>query len=227
MAILNLTQFQQMSAGFGPLPLVAPGTYIGVILDNRDEFAVDRPKFNNREERESVDLTRFLAGILCRGGEPQLVQSSGMKITLDPRSALITFLSGYLGRVPESGFDCASLVGMPGLITVIQATTRRGEDYCKFIAISALPPTMASLGPRLEDFNPLLAQLRSSQRAAQAAPPVPVRPPAPAAPLAALTLAQAQQYLQQQGVGSLPSNPSSSAPSKATHPAPRSKIPFC
>jgi hypothetical protein len=64
MAKLN----QPESAGFDTGALAPTGTVIATCLDIQDEFGVERPKFENPQEKEVLDVTRFLFGFKGQDG---------------------------------------------------------------------------------------------------------------------------------------------------------------
>ena len=63
---------------------IAPqGQYIGVCLEIEDRFGVTRKKYNNKNEEEVRDVTRFLFGLKClQTGAVYLVQTYEYTLSL-------------------------------------------------------------------------------------------------------------------------------------------------
>jgi hypothetical protein len=118
---------------------VAPaGTWVATIVDIRDEFGVTRPKYENPQETEVVDLTCFLFGFRDQGNQPHLLASRTMRISGNEKSTLFGFLKAILGRAPQYGWDYCELKGTRCLLTVEHAPRRDGSGV--FPSVAALSP---------------------------------------------------------------------------------------
>ena len=123
--------------------LAAPGTYVATILDIRDEFGVQRQKYQSME-METVDLTTFLFGYRDAQGGEHRVSSRRMRISGNEKSTLFAFLKSLLGRAPQYGWDYLELRGRQCLLTVEHVQRRDGTGV--FAAIAALSPVPAGFG---------------------------------------------------------------------------------
>lgn len=148
--------------------LAPAGTFVATILEIRDEFGVQRQKFQSTEI-ETVDLTTFLFGFRDAQGYEHRCASRRMKISGNEKSSLFAFLKGLLGRAPQYGWDYMELRGKQCLLTVEHVTRRDGTGV--FAAIAALSPVPQGMGQPFDG-----AQGRP------AAQPVGVRPMAGPAP---------------------------------------------
>jgi len=118
---------------------VAPAvTWVATIVDIRDEFGVTRPKYENPQETEVVDLTCFLFGFRDQGNQPHLLASRTMRISGNEKSTLFGFLKAILGRAPQYGWDYCELKGTRCLLTVEHAPRRDGSGV--FPSVAALSP---------------------------------------------------------------------------------------
>ncbi len=123
--------------------LAPPGTFVATVLDIRDEFGVQRTKFQSTEI-ETVDLTCFLLGFFDQQGFEHRVSSRRMKISGNEKSSLFAFLKCLLGRAPQYGWDYMALKGAQCLVTVEHIGKRDGTGV--FAAIAALSPVPAGFG---------------------------------------------------------------------------------
>ena len=158
--------------------LAPAGTYVATVIDIRDEFGVQRQRFQSAEN-ETVDLTTFLFGFRDAQGYEHRVASRRMKISGNEKAALFAFLKCLLGRAPQYGWDYMAVKGAQCLLTVEHVTKRDGTGV--FAAIAALSPVPAGFGQAA----PAAAAPRPAAVApvAGAAYPVPARPqPAAMAP---------------------------------------------
>lgn len=149
--------------------LAPAGTYVATVIDVRDEFGVQRQKFQSTEI-ETVDLTTFLFGFRDAQGYEHRVASRRMKISGNEKAALFAFLKCLLGRAPQYGWDYMAVKGAQCLLTVEHVTKRDGTGV--FAAIAALSPVPAAF-----------AQGSGAPQAGfgQSAPQAPVVAPRPAA----------------------------------------------
>lgn len=125
------------SNGFDTGDVAPAGDYIATCIDIADEFGVTRRKYQS-EETEQIDVTRFLFGFKAADGKLYKVQTFEMKISGSPKSALYKFLSSWLGKAPNMGWDYLELKGKGAVIKVEQVTSQMGKVYNKIVSI--LPP---------------------------------------------------------------------------------------
>ena len=153
--------------------LAPAGTFTAMVIDIKDEFGVQRQKFQSLE-METVDLTCFLFGFRDAQGYEHRVSSRRMKISGNPKSSLFTFLKCLQGCAPEYGRDYMSLKGAQCLLTVEHIQKRDGAGV--FAAIAALSPVPAGFGQ--------IAPAAASPRPVAVAPMAGGMYPAPARPAA-------------------------------------------
>lgn len=89
---------QPESNGFAIEALAPTGTFIATCLDVQDQFGVERPKFENPQEKEALDVTRFLFGFRGQDGRVHKVQSFEFRISGSPKSNLFKFLTSWPGQ---------------------------------------------------------------------------------------------------------------------------------
>ena len=70
--------------GFDTGALAPAGTFVATCLDIQDQFGVDRPKFENPQETEKLDITRFLFGFSGQDNQTYKVQSFEVRISGAP-----------------------------------------------------------------------------------------------------------------------------------------------
>lgn len=114
------------------------GTFEATIIDVRDKMGVERTKFQS-QETEVVDLTAFLFGYRGADGKPYRIDTRPMKISGHPKSALVQFVTGLLGRTPEVGYDTMRLKGTKCLLTVAHVTGESGTPYATIMSATPLP----------------------------------------------------------------------------------------
>lgn len=170
-----LTAKAESSHGFQIDELAPAGDYVATCIDIADEFCVSRQKYQS-EEFEDVDVTRFLFGIKGGDGKLYKVQTFEMKISGSPKSTLYKFLTAWLGKAPDYGWDYCSLKGHGAVISIEHVVSQMGTTYPK---ISRLTPVKTSLA----DYS---AQIVPAERFGVAQAPV-----APVAPVAQAPVAQA------------------------------------
>lgn len=159
--------------------LAPAGTYVATVLDIKDEFGIQRQRYQSTE-METVDLTTFLFGYRDAQGAAHRVSSKRMKISGNEKSTLFSFLKGMQGHAPQYGWDYCTLKGKQCLLTVEHIQRRDGSGV--FAAIASLSPVPAGYGGNA-------AAVPAAQPAAQPSPLAPsVAPsapqPAPAVPTA-------------------------------------------
>ena len=144
------------------------GTYVATCIDVKDMFGVQRPKFDNPSEMETLDVTAFLFGFRDRAGTPFKIASRTMRISGKENSNLFAFLKSWLGRAPQYGWDYCSLKGTQALITVDHNPSKKfpGRVFADIVSVSPVP----------EGFHaPTVYPTEEERRAAQ--PPAPPSPP--------------------------------------------------
>ncbi len=153
MAVLN----QSVSMAASPFelsdePTPPRGTFVARCIDCRDEFGVERRKFQS-EETEKVDVTSFLFGIRDAQGSPFRIATRRMKISANKKSALFEFLKSWLGEEPKTGWDYAvpadqgGMVGRTAIITVVHTAKRDGDGVWADIQVIAPAPAGMPVGP--------------------------------------------------------------------------------
>jgi len=210
MAILT-----QSSNGDGPitgwdLPLCRPGQYLAVCLDVKDSFGIQRPKYENPAEIETLDVCRFLFGTQ----DGQMVQTGEMKISAHEKSKLTGVLTSWLGSAPGAGFDTESLRGKGAMINIVEKTSQKGRTYSDITSVTPVMAGMEAQVPQASNFT--IPGGSPAPAPAQPAPAVvqqPVQPaPAQPAPQATTTVTVDQPQTVQPAQGQMFSQPSQSVP---------------
>jgi hypothetical protein len=129
--------------GFRLGPTAPAGAYIATCLDIQDQFGVERPKFENPSEMETLDVTRFLFGFKAADGQIYKVQTYEMRISGNPKSNLFKFLTAWLGELPKYGWDYCGLKGRGAMITVRNQESRDGSRT--YASIVGIAPVMDQL----------------------------------------------------------------------------------
>lgn len=179
MAKLN----QPESGGFEIGDLAQSGTHIATCLEIQDQFGVERPKFENPNEKETLDVTRFLFGFRGQDGRTYRVQSFEFRISGSPKSNLFKFLTSWLGNPPKYGWDYCELKGQGAMITVAHKQSRDGsKTYANIVGISPVIDQLKAQVLPLEAFAqaPASAQPQSPAPGTQASQPAPQQPQSPA-----------------------------------------------
>lgn len=140
-------------------PLPPPGQYVGICLDIKDEFAVDRKAFQS-DQMEKRDVTRFLFGLR----QPQtrqlfLVQTFEFNISGAPNSNLVQFIRGWTNADPY-GFDYMTLKGSGALLTIGHKHSVRNPSVIYAVISGCTPvyPTLQGEIPTAQEFASLVAQ---------------------------------------------------------------------
>lgn len=168
--------------------LAPVGTHLAVCLRVNDLFGVERQKFQS-QEMELKDVTRFVFGLLGPDNKPYLVQTFEFTISGAPGSNLMAFLTAWLGRTPEMGWDYAVLKGQGAQLTIQHKAARKtpGKFYSEIASIAPVLPQLLSSLPNPALFEPLLQKLESGGAPGAAAGRATAAPAAPAAAPAAPT----------------------------------------
>ena len=127
------------SNGFDTGPNPPPGTYLATIIKMEDKFEVVRPKYENPQETETVDLTNWLFGFQAEDNQKYKAQTFNMKISGFPESKLMKILTPILGHTAEVGYDYQELLGSGVMITVAHKMSRTGNTtYPKIVSYASV-----------------------------------------------------------------------------------------
>ena len=143
------------------------GTFLATCIEVEERYGVERRKFES-EETEVVDLTTFYFGFRAKEGGLRIVRSKPMKISGHEKSALVKFVTTWLGEAPKTGFDTTSLFGKGAQLTVTHTIAANGKTYAN---ISAIAPVMEGLEKNLvgvSSFKGLLAPLEAGTKGSDA-----------------------------------------------------------
>ena len=208
MAILT-----QSSNGDGPitgwsLEPCRPGQYLAICLDVKDSFGIQRPKYEDPSQIETLDVCRFIFGTQ----DGQMVQTGEMKISAHEKSKLTGVLTSWLGSAPGAGFDTESLRGKGAMINIVEKTSQKGRTYSDITSITPVMAGMEAQVPQASNFT----IPGGSPAPVQPAPAVvqqPVQPaPAQPAPQATTTVTVDQPQTVQPAQTQMFSQPSQSVP---------------
>ena len=149
MAILT-----QSSNGDGPitgwsLEPCRPGQYLAICLEVKDSFGIQRPKYEDPSQIETLDVCRFLFGTQ----DGQLVQTGEMKISAHEKSKLTGVLTSWLGSAPGAGFDTESLKGKGAMINIVEKTSMKGRTYADITSITPVMAGMEAQVPQASNFT--------------------------------------------------------------------------
>jgi|TARA_Y100000289_G_scaffold538_1_gene537 hypothetical protein len=199
MAILT-----QSSNGDGPitgwsLEPCRPGQYLAICLEVKDSFGIQRPKYEDPSQIETLDVCRFLFGTQ----DGQLVQTGEMKISAHEKSKLTGVLTSWLGSAPGAGFDTETLRGKGAMINIVEKTSQKGRTYSD---ITSVTPVMAGMEAQV----PQASNFTIPGGSPAPAPAQPVQPaPAQPAPQATTTVTVEQPQTVQPAQTQMFSQPSS------------------
>ena len=181
MAILTASA----SSGDGPItgwPLgdnpPAAGQQVAVCLDIKDTLGHERSVYEDPTRTEVVDLTRFLFGL----PDGSMIQTKEMKISGHEKSALMAFLTGWLGSAPplDGSFDISSMKGRGAQITIAQKNSQKGRTYADVVGISPVMEQLAAQVPQVANFTVPVSADSPSTTHAPASPSAPATTPSPA-----------------------------------------------
>ena len=149
MAILT-----QSSNGEGPitgwsLEPCRPGQYLAICLEVKDSFGIQRPKYEDPSQIETLDVCRFLFGTQ----DGQLVQTGEMKISAHEKSKLTGVLTSWLGSAPGAGFDTESLRGKGAMINIVEKTSMKGRTYSDITSVTPVMAGMEAQVPQASNFT--------------------------------------------------------------------------
>ena len=148
------------------------GTFVATCIDIRDQFNVERKKFQS-EETERCDITGFLFGFRTREGKPFKVATRTFKISGSEKSGLFAFLKSWLGQAPRYGWDYMELKGRKALVTVDHqpSRTKPGAVFAVIASISPLPEGYGEAPvPAVSRFEPPPAPVPTAPAVATAKP---------------------------------------------------------
>ena len=190
---------QQSTSGEGPItgwPLepARPGQYLAVCLDVKDSFGIQRPKYEDPSQIETLDVCRFLFGTQ----DGQMIQTGEMKISAHEKSKLTGVLTSWLGSAPGAGFDTESLRGKGAMINVVQKTSQKGRTYSDITSVTPVMQGMEAQVPQPSNFDTSLLSSVTPQATTQVTveqpQPAPVAPAPVSQPAPAPAPAQAQMF---------------------------------
>jgi len=97
----------------------------------------ERPDYNNPNVINKVDLIRFLFATMVNGKQ-YFAQTKEMRQSSSPKSALMKFLTSWLGKPPptDGSFDTEDLVGRGAQVTISHQVSQRGTKYAAITGIS-------------------------------------------------------------------------------------------
>jgi len=145
---------QQSSNGDGPitgwpLELCRPGQYLAVCLDVKDSFGIQRPKYEDPNQIETVDVCRFLFGTQ----DGQMIQTGEIKISSHEKSKLSGVLTSWTGSPKGVGFDTESLKGKGAMINIVEKISKKGRTYMDITSITPVIAGMEAQVPQPSQFN--------------------------------------------------------------------------
>jgi hypothetical protein len=178
---------QPETNGFDISELAPQGTFVATCLGVQDQFGVERPKFENPTEKETLDVTRFLFGFRGQDGRTYRVQTHEFRISGSPKSNLLKFLTAWLGHPPKYGWDYCELKGAGAIVTVGHKPSRDGtRTFANIVGISPVLDQLRSQVLPLAAFGQPSGQPQAAPAPLppQAPTAAPVQP-APAYPAAA------------------------------------------
>ena len=207
MAILT-----QSSNGEGPitgwdLPLCRPGQYLAICLEVKDSFGIQRPKYEDPSQIETLDVCRFLFGTQ----DGQMVQTGEMKISAHEKSKLTGVLTSWLGSAPGAGFDTETLKGKGCMINVLEKTSQKGRTYADITSVTPVMAGMEAQVPQASNFTiPGGSPAPAPAVVQQPVQPAPAQPVQPTQATTTVTVEQPQTV--QPAQAQMFSQPSQSVP---------------
>jgi hypothetical protein len=159
---------------------------LAICLDVKDSFGIQRPKYDDPTQIETLDVCRFLFGTQ----DGQMVQTGEMKISAHEKSKLTGVLTSWLGSAPGAGFDTESLRGKGCMINVLEKTSQKGRTYSDITSVTPVMAGMEAQVPQASSFTiPGGSPAPAPAVVQQAVQPAPVQPaPAQPAPQATTTV---------------------------------------
>jgi hypothetical protein len=118
-------------------------------LEVKDSFGIQRPKYEDSSQIETLDVCRFLFGTQ----DGQLVQTGEMKISAHEKSKLTGVLTSWLGSAPGAGFDTESLRGKGAMINIVEKTSMKGRTYSDITSVTPVMAGMEAQVPQASNFT--------------------------------------------------------------------------
>lgn len=166
------------------------GTHVAVIGHIEDKFGVERRKYENPAEMETLDVTKFFFGVLV-GNQPYRVGTYEMRISGNPKAKLYKFLTDLLGAPPPQGWDYCELEGRGAIIRVEEKVSQAGNAYSIVTGVRAVNDGLTDYSDRVPSADQFDWNLGEDdegrangvpQQAAAAGQPTPAPAAAPARP---------------------------------------------
>lgn len=202
MAILTQSNGDGPITGWSLEPC-RPGQYLAICLEVKDSFGIQRPKYEDPSQIETLDVCRFLFGTQ----DGQMVQTGEMKISAHEKSKLTGVLTSWLGSAPGAGFDTETLRGKGAMINIVQKTSQKGRTYSDITSVTPVMAGMEAQVPQASNFT----IPGGSPAPVQPAPAV-VQQPVQPAPQATTTVTVDQPQTVQPAQTQMFSQPSQSVP---------------
>jgi hypothetical protein len=185
---------QQSSNGEGPitgwsLEPCRPGQYLAICLEVKDSFGIQRPKYEDPSQIETLDVCRFLFGTQ----DGQLVQTGEMKISAHEKSKLTGVLTSWLGSAPGAGFDTESLRGKGAMINIVEKISMKGRTYSDITSVTPVMAGMEAQVPQASNFTIPGGSPAPAPAPAQPAPAVVQQPVQHVQPTQATTTVTVEQ----------------------------------
>ena len=141
------------SRGFVDLEAGPTGTFIGRLIDVKDEEQVEVRNWEG-DGTSLKNVTRFLFGYKD-GDNLHMVQTWEMTQSPSEKSALFKLLTNLKGESPvfDGEYDYCDEVGHPCQINVASKTSKLGRTYNYVMSVSPLLESLAAEAPALEDFD--------------------------------------------------------------------------
>jgi hypothetical protein len=156
-------------------------------LEVKDSFGIQRPKYEDPSQIETLDVCRFLFGTQ----DGQLVQTGEMKISAHEKSKLTGVLTSWLGSAPGAGFDTESLRGKGAMINIVEKTSMKGRTYSDITSVTPVMAGMEAQVPQASNFT--IPGGSPAPAPAQPAPAVVQQPVQPVQPTQATTTVTVEQ----------------------------------
>jgi len=185
---------QQSSNGEGPitgwsLEPCRPGQYLAICLEVKDSFGIQRPKYEDPSQIETLDVCRFLFGTQ----DGQLVQTGEMKISAHEKSKLTGVLTSWLGSAPGAGFDTESLRGKGAMINIVEKISMKGRTYSDITSVTQVMAGMEAQDTQASNFTIPGGSPAPAPAPAQPAPAVVQQPVQHVQPTQATTTVTVEQ----------------------------------
>ena len=150
MAILKQTGGGQIRAY--DIDNVCPeGNYSARCIDLMESMGVEEEEYGKPGSFVTKDKCRFLFAVKAEDGTVHMVQSREFNISGSPKSNIVGFIRGWLGKTPPPAFDTLNLVNEVAQISISQRTSPKGTVYA---AVETIAPLMdASKAPAIGEIE--------------------------------------------------------------------------